>query len=221
MSCPADMAARVGAPHYRNTQSRMWSYLGAGCWLRTILSLIWLCIGVVRRRGDQRRYTHSAARNPFPVPGNEWKYKEACAHCLNLHPCTLTSPEALVLPYTQIDTHTHTNTTFSCMRSRLLSSIWFPFSPENQNNRRRRRSWQLRRFTEWQNVRGWESQRFFFPHSWCSCRVTCITHFTPDTLCGRGSNLSTHPETRSSQHLGSNVHNRLSRGKGSRGAAGI
>lgn len=40
-----DMAARVGAPHNRNTQFRKWSYLGAGCWLRTFLSPLWLCIG--------------------------------------------------------------------------------------------------------------------------------------------------------------------------------
>lgn len=153
-----DIAARVGAPHYRNTQFRKWSYLGAGCWLRTFLSLIWFCICVVKGgRGTEGELTLS------PEIHFLFLARSRSTKRLVLTPSTSILAHGPHLGRANTHLHTHTPQLHASIADFCtMSSIWFSFTPENQNNPRRRRGWQLRRITEWQDVRGWVPQKGLF-----------------------------------------------------------
>lgn len=161
MSRPADMAASVGAPHYRNTQFRKWSYLGTGCWLRTFLSLIWLCIGVVRAGGWGEFGGMGVGVVIILPPEIHFLFLAMSRSTKRL----LLTPLASILTHwphlgrtnSPLHTDRHTPAAPQLHASRAdsstMSSIWFSFTPENQNNPRRRRSWQRRRFTECERMR--------------------------------------------------------------------
>lgn len=178
-SCQTWQDGRVSAPHYRNTQFRKWSYLGAGCWLRTFLSLFWLHISVVR----------AGLGGLIILPPEIHFLLLAMSRSTKR---LLPTPPASIFAHwphlgrtnTPLHTDGHTPPAqlhASIADSSTMSSIWFSFTPENPNNPRRRWSWQLSIIHRTAGCERMSPQKWVISHYGYSWRVRRITFFTPPT----------------------------------------
>lgn len=113
-----NMLTKVGASHQKNTQVRKWSFLGAGCWLRTSMSPLWFCRRVGGCYSSSRcwetisccwpggcNYKESTANSPSSIPA-DWPHLEHTSpppppFPFNIQSWLLHNEQHLVLIYPQ------------------------------------------------------------------------------------------------------------------------